>query len=98
MSVQSDCLMDDNVPGSEKKSEFRSLAASHLADLPKYIAVKLHRIATFFATPAIKTVYLLFKRGEDFEISTRALSLGTHSSPPHGQFIAPSLPQAAIYA
>jgi len=34
--------MDDNMAGSEKKSEFKSLAASHLANLPKYIAVKLH--------------------------------------------------------
>lgn len=77
MSVQSDCLMDDNMAGSEKKSEFKSLAASHLANLPKYIAVKLHWIATFFASPSTKTVYLLFKRSEDFEISARTLSLGT---------------------
>lgn len=41
MSVQSDCLMDDDMAGWEK-SHSKSLAASHLANLPKDIAVQLH--------------------------------------------------------
>lgn len=100
MSVQSDCLIDDNMAGSEKKSEFKSLAASHLANLPKYTAVKIHWIATFFfffASPAIKTVYLFLRHSEDFEISARTPSLGTRCCPPHSQLMVPSPHQPAIF-
>lgn len=41
MSVQSDCLMDDDMAGWGK-SQSKSLAASHLANLPKDIAVQWH--------------------------------------------------------
>lgn len=60
MSVQSDCLMDDNMAGSEKKPGFKSLAASHLANLPKYIAVKLHWIVTFFCISCYQDSLFIF--------------------------------------